>query len=121
MKFKVDENLPAELVSLLSGAGHDAASVPDQKLGGAADPSVAAVCQTEDRVLITLDLDFADIRNYPPGGHPGIIVLRLGRQDTPHILAVARSLLPVLATEPIQHHTWIVEEGRVRIRGAQQQ
>ena len=27
----------------------------------------------ENRVLLTQDSDFADIRNYPPGSHKGII------------------------------------------------
>lgn len=46
--------------------GHDAHSVLDEDLRGAADPSIAKVCQDERRILITLDLDFAHIKNYPP-------------------------------------------------------
>lgn len=34
MKFKSDENLPAEVVALLLSAGHDAHSVLDEDLGG---------------------------------------------------------------------------------------
>lgn len=34
MKFKVDENLPAEWVLLLRNEPHDAVSVNDQNLGG---------------------------------------------------------------------------------------
>jgi hypothetical protein len=68
--FKVDENLPAEVADLLRAAGHDAVSVLDQQLGGAADPRVATACQREERALITLDLGFGDIRSYGPGPHP---------------------------------------------------
>lgn len=35
MKFKLDENLPVDLVSDLRQAGHDADSVPDEGLTGA--------------------------------------------------------------------------------------
>ena len=34
MKFKVDENLPADLADLLRSAGHDAITVANQNLSG---------------------------------------------------------------------------------------
>ena len=42
MKFKVDEYMPIEVAEMLANAGHDAATVPDQQLGGRPDPDVAA-------------------------------------------------------------------------------
>ncbi len=39
MKFKVDENLPAELLDDLRIAGHEAETVPEQGLSGAPDPA----------------------------------------------------------------------------------
>ena len=44
MKFKVDENLPIEVVTLLRDAGHDALSIHDQRMVGQPDLQVAAVC-----------------------------------------------------------------------------
>jgi len=66
MKFKIDENLPIELADLLQNEGYDASTIYSESLKGAKDPTVIAVCQQEQRVLITLDLDFADIHRYPP-------------------------------------------------------
>ena len=40
MKFKLDENLPVELVEDLRGLGHDAHTVTDEGLRGASDPAV---------------------------------------------------------------------------------
>jgi predicted nuclease of predicted toxin-antitoxin system len=116
LKFKIDENLPVEAAEVLAAAGNDAVTVPDQRMGGAPDPDLANVCRREDRAILTLDLDFADIRAYPPGDYPGIIVLRLVRLDKPRLLAVIRRLLPMLKQEPLAGHLWIVEEARVRIR-----
>lgn len=65
LKFKVDENLPTAAVKVFAEAGHDALSVLDEQMGGEADATIAAVCRTEGRAIVTLDLDFADIRNYP--------------------------------------------------------
>jgi hypothetical protein len=34
LRFKVDENLPTEVAELLTNAGHDAITVPEQRPGG---------------------------------------------------------------------------------------
>lgn len=115
MKFKSDENLPSEMIALLSLAGHDAHSVLDEGIGGTSDESLAAVCQQEGRVILTLDSDFANIRAFPPHLHPGIIVLRLRRQDKHSVLAIIPRILELLKTEEIRHKLWIVDEAKTRI------
>lgn len=116
MKFKVDENLPIELADLLNSAGHDAVTVLDQKLGGAADDDIAPVCQREVRAFVTFDLGFSDIRSYPPSKYPGLVVFRLKSQEKPHVLKVCERLLGILESEDLAQRLWIVEESRVRIR-----
>ena len=32
--------------------------------------------KSADEILLTLDLEFGDLRKYPPGSHPGIILFR---------------------------------------------
>ncbi|MCR4407815.1 MAG: DUF5615 family PIN-like protein [Anaerolineae bacterium] len=117
MEFKVDENLPVEVAALLRQVGYDVVTVFDQNLEGSSDPEIASVCQEEGRALITLDIDFADIRAYPPAQFSGLIVLRLHRQDKPHVLEVIERLIPLLSREPLECLLWIVEETRLRIRG----
>lgn len=64
MKFKVDENLPIEVADLFEAAGHEASTVHEEGLGGAEDQRIVEQCRVEGRVLITLDVGFADIREY---------------------------------------------------------
>ena len=116
MKFKIDENLPIEAAEILQQAGYDARTVLQQNIGGRADAEIASVCQRERRALVTLDTDFSDLRTYPPKLYPGLIVLRLRRQEKPRVLEVLRHLIPVLASERLEHCLWIVEEDRIRIR-----
>lgn len=116
MQFKTDENLPIEVAELISRSGHDALTVEDQDLGGFPDPEIAAVCDTENRILVTLDTDFSDIRQYPPGSHPGIIVFRISRQDKISILSVTRRLLQSLADHDPRGALWIVDDRRIRVR-----
>jgi predicted nuclease of predicted toxin-antitoxin system len=117
MKFKADENLPLEVVDILRKDGHDALSVIDQQLAGHADGDVAAVCQAEERALVTLDLDFSDIRSYPPEDYFGLIVLRPRLQTISSITRVAMQAVALLGAEPLSGRLWIVEEHQVRIRG----
>lgn len=77
MRVKLDENLPASLGEVLTTHGHDVDTVLAEDLAGHPDPDVAAAVKTDQRFLITLDKGFGDIRAYPPGTHPGILVLRL--------------------------------------------
>jgi predicted nuclease of predicted toxin-antitoxin system len=116
VRFKVDENLPIEIAELLRASGHDAVTVLEQHHGGSPDAELALLCQAENRVLVTLDMDFADIRAYPPSAFPGFVVLRLGHQDKPHVLSVFTRALALLHTDLLVGRLWIVEEDRVRIR-----
>jgi predicted nuclease of predicted toxin-antitoxin system len=81
VKFKTDENLPIEAAGILRGAGFVADTVADEDLSGADDDTVASASWSDNRILVTLDLDFANIRAYRPGEHAGILVLRFKRQD----------------------------------------
>lgn len=118
MKFKTDENLPIEVADLLREYGHNAMSVIKQQLSGHPDADVAEVCRVEDRALVTLDLDFADIRAYPPEDYPGIIVLRPSLQSVQVALRLMERAIQLLLTEPLYGYLWIVNEQRVRIRGS---
>jgi predicted nuclease of predicted toxin-antitoxin system len=115
-KFKVDENLPVDVATLLRSAGHDAATVVEEQLGGRPDDAIMRACRLEQRALITLDLGFGDIRAYPPDEQPGIVVLRLSTLDRIHVVAAVKNLLPLLDTEQLSRRLWIVDESSVRIR-----
>ena len=116
IRFKTDENLPLDVVELLRSAGYDAMSVLDESLVGARDEVIANVCKKERRALITLDLDFADIRSYPPNEYDGIIVLRIHDQGKRNVVDVLRRVIKFLKDHPCLKQLWIVEEDRIRIR-----
>src|SRR5712692_4130044 len=90
MRLKLDENMPATPVELLSGWDHDVTTAVEEGLAGRDDPTVAEGVTREGRMLITLDRGFGNIRSYPPGDHPGIIVLRLPDQRPAHVAAALR-------------------------------
>lgn len=120
MKFKTDENMPVEAAEDLRQAGHDALTVADQQLAGQPDVRVAEVCRAEGRAVLTLDLDFSDIRVYPPSDYSGIIVPRPSVQTITNIRRLVGQVIALLPTEPLAKHLWIVDEGQIRIRSGTQ-
>ncbi len=116
MRFKIDENLPIEARDAFIQAGFEASTVEDEALSGSPDANIASICRAEKRAIVTLDLDFADIRAYPPAEYSGLIVLRLQKQDKRTVLNIVERLVPLLQDEPLVSRLWIVDERRVRIR-----
>ncbi len=60
MRIKLDENLGLRTAGSFSEAGHDVATVYDHQLTSAPDAELFAICSRKGRILVTLDLDFAD-------------------------------------------------------------
>jgi predicted nuclease of predicted toxin-antitoxin system len=77
MRIKLDENLPETIAEALRVQGHDVHTVPEEQLQGAPDRDVFLAAQAEARFLVTQDLDFSDTRQYAPGAHRGILLVRL--------------------------------------------
>ena len=115
-RFKLDENVARDAEALLRDAGHDVHSVFDEHLVGGPDARLLDVCRNEKRILITFDLDFADIRLYSPSSHAGVWVLRPPTHSIENTLASLRGALALLTTEAAERRLWIVEHDRVRIR-----
>jgi predicted nuclease of predicted toxin-antitoxin system len=116
MRIKLDENLPADLAELLRASKHDVATLLEEHLAGAKDPTVAGAVNRENRLFMTFDLDFADIRKYPLGSHAGIVVFRLKDQRWRTMEAPARRFLDSGLLERLHGGLAVVDESRVRTR-----
>lgn len=89
MRLKLDENLAQRCIDLLHQANHDVTTVIGQGLCSTLDRDLIKVCQTENRCLVTLDLDFGNPLRFNPADYPGIAVLRLPPRPTPENLVEA--------------------------------
>lgn len=116
MRLKLDENLGQRGAELLRQAGHDVATVIEQGLQSGPDPALIEVCRTENRCLVTLDLDFSNPLRFNPANYAGIAVLRLPARLTPNDLADAlQTLIAGLEQEEVFGKLWIIQRGRLRI------
>ncbi len=123
MKIKLDENLPELLVEELAARGHDVDNIRMEGLAGRDDPCVWSAAQSEERFFITQDLDFSDVRQFSPGTHHGLMVVRLG---SPGRTALASSIVGAFDAEedPV---SWarcfiVLSDSKIRIQrpGAEQ-
>jgi predicted nuclease of predicted toxin-antitoxin system len=113
---KLDENLGQTHVEVLLQAGYQADRVTDQGLGGESDAAVWQHVQERGRFFITLDLDFADIRRFTPGTHPGLLLLRPHNNNR---RVVADLLAQVIREHPLETLAGcltVADPGHTRIR-----
>jgi predicted nuclease of predicted toxin-antitoxin system len=110
MRFKIDENLHEDVAETLRQQGHNAETVIAEGLRGHADAEIAEIARREARAIVTLDLDFGNIRQYPPEAYRGLIVLRVTDQSREHILHVVQKVIAVLDCMPLDGHLWVASE-----------
>ena len=119
MKFLLDANMPRSALTALRAFGHSADHVRDVGLGDATDDRIALAAVEAAATLVSRDLDFADVRRFPPGDSQGILVLRLP-DDTlaDEIAAVMTRFLSTTMVARLPGHLVILERDRVRFRPA---
>jgi predicted nuclease of predicted toxin-antitoxin system len=99
MKIKLDENLPEALLRELAALGHEVDNVRLEGIAGKPDADVWRAARNAGRFLITQDLDFSDIREFAPGTHHGLLLVRL---RVPGRLALARRIAEAFRNENVE-------------------
>ena len=119
MRFLFDENLSvaaaiwAETTLALDVLGARAAG-----LSGEPDREVRRYAIDHDRILVTLDADFGNLVRFSPGGTPGVIWLRPRPPTEANIRALLAKWLAKLRTVNLRGKLAIVEQDKLRVRGA---
>jgi predicted nuclease of predicted toxin-antitoxin system len=113
---KLDENLGRSHVQLLQAAGYQADRVTDEGLSGAADRAVWERVQAEKRFFITLDLDFSDVRQFPPGSHAGLLLLRPRSKSRDAVTEILQSVLREHPLGTLSGCFAVADPGQTRIR-----
>lgn len=110
--------MPRSAVSALTRLGHEVEFSRDIGMANDRDEAIAARARETQAVLVTRDLDFADVRRYPPEQYAGIVVLRLPDDAiAPGVVNLLERFAgnPVFTTQ-LAGRLAVVEESRVRFR-----
>ena len=116
MRVKLDENLPRELADVLSALGHDVDTVPDEGLAGHGDDEVWQAVQHAQRFFVTQNLDFSDIRQFTPGTHPGLLLIRLDHASRRALIERIRQILTTEHVEGFTRCLAVATEHKLRVR-----
>lgn len=116
MNLKLDENLPHVLCAALSELGHDVHSVFEEQLTGRPDADVWNAAQREARFLLTQDLDFSDTREFIPGHHHGVLLIRLSSPSRSNLIFRLRQIFGKENVENWKGCFVVVTERKIRIR-----
>ena len=116
MRIKLDENLPAELTTLLRQNGHDVDTVTTEELTGQPDEVVWDATEISNRFFITSDLDFSDVRRYRPGTHAGVLLIRLHVEGRDRLLSYMQELLAQNDLAAWQGMLVVATDRKIRVR-----
>jgi predicted nuclease of predicted toxin-antitoxin system len=116
MLVKLDENMAKTHVELLQQEGYSAERVTDEGLSGADDEIIWQQVCSEGRFFITLDLDFSDVRRFPPGNHPGILLVRPGRHSREAVLEILSRVLREQPLETLKGCLVVADPIQTRVR-----
>lgn len=116
MKVLLDENISPTHARELRAEGHDAICVVEAGLSGACDERVLEFASNEDRILLTLDADFADVLRFSPAKTPGLIRLRLRRPTEEAIRNILRKAILLLHNVDLRGRLAVIEPNKIRVR-----
>jgi predicted nuclease of predicted toxin-antitoxin system len=116
MRILLNENLPNDLAEALRLLGHDVEHVYSKNLSGHPDPEVRAAAESEDRLLITQDIRFADVRQFLPGQHAGFVLMRLKKAGLRAIIDKVRTVFETEDVESWRGCFVVITDSKVRVR-----
>ena len=117
MRLFCDQNIALETVEFLRSLGHDIVSTRDVGMSRVDDAEVLHYAIREDRILLTFNADFSDLRVFPTGSHCGIIRLRLHQQAALELHPILQEAMNQLENKDLTGRLITVKARSIRIRG----
>ena len=118
MRIKIDEDLPKGAAEAVRGVVPDTLTVIEEGLSGILDSALWETAQREQRFLITGDKAFANIKQYPPGTHAGVLLLRPDEDGILQTLDLIRDVLKLGILESLGGCIAVATPRRLRVRRA---
>ena len=116
MNRVADECVYKVTADLLRFWGHDVLTAQEAGLAGKSDEETLAYAIRHERVLITIDMDFSNIRHYTPKSHKGIIVAKTHPRNANQVHNILEHLPNNIEPGRLSKSPVIVDQNNYRIR-----
>ena len=93
MKFLADMGISQRTVEWLRNQGYDIVHLREQGLQRLADENILAKAVTEERIVLTMDLDFTNLLAWSGGALPSVIIFRLRNENYDKVNAQLENVL----------------------------
>lgn len=116
MALLLDHCVQEPIYNKIKSWGYEVSRVRDHIDPRADDLDVLALAQALDAALLTVDMDFSDIRHFPPETYAGIIVFRYQAQNESAVMDVLQVALEDLYRDELRGSLVVVTHLNYRIR-----
>lgn len=116
MNLFADECVFGPTIRFLQTEGHDIVTVHDFSLAGHEDTEILTFATAHHRVLLTIDLDFGNIRHYPPEHHGGVIILRVRPATLAQVHTMLAEFLQTTSQEQLVNTLVVIDHNKIRVR-----
>jgi predicted nuclease of predicted toxin-antitoxin system len=116
VRFLADMGVSLRVVEWLRGHGEDVVHLREQGLQRMPNGDIFTKATTENRVVLTFDLDFGEIVALSRGATTSVVVFRLRDTRTEHVIERLERVLGESSEALTKGAVVIVEDGRHRVR-----
>lgn len=93
LKLLLDANISPETAKYIRKKGYSVRSILEENSGNITDEDIILIAKKENRLIVTFDYDFAEIRYFKEWGSVGIIYLRTKIQTVEHVNSILGTFL----------------------------
>ena len=116
MKFLADMAISQRTVTWLRDQGHEVVHLREQEMQRAPDDVILAKARDEERILLTLDLDFGYLMAVSGAVLPSVILFRLGNETAEVVMQRLEDVLACCAADLLSGALVTVGEDTIRVR-----
>lgn len=116
MRFLLDMGISPKVMDVLKPLGYDAVRCADLGMSRTTDTDILSFAQAEGMILISTDLDFANLAVACRQPCPGLILLRLDNPSWEIMCSRLQIVLAALPKDDIQGSIVVIQQNKVRTR-----
>src|SRR5215475_11099466 len=114
MRFLADIGVARRVVEWLREQGYDARHLREEELQRLPDEQIFRKAVAENRVVLTLDLDFGEIVAFSGRQNVSVVLFRLQNTRAPHVIERLKVVLQKVGPALENGAIVVVEESRFR-------